>query len=385
MSMTDYEARFSELSRHTLMILPTDTERVRRFIMGLHPTIQAGMAQEVDMGTEYQLVVEIARRIEDYRQRGREQMQQDNRARFFGEFRGAPTMGRGHFGRGQPSRPPHSAPPPPSQGALVRPYFSAMTESSYHPPAVQGSSGRYSEDLPQTSGQGSAAGSAAQPPRGGEQAGRGRPRWGGQAGRGQPATAQPGGGQPTGAPAKFYALPARPDALASDAVITGIIFINGRDASVLFDPGSTYLYVSSLFARFLVISPEPLGTLIHVPTPVGDSVVVDQIYRSYVVTLCGIKTRANLLLLDMIDFEVILGMDWLFPYYAVLDCHAKTVSLVMPGLPRLEWRGSTVDTPSWVISFLKARYMVEKGCLAYLDYVRDTTVESPTIDSVPVV
>ncbi|XP_070035053.1 uncharacterized protein [Nicotiana tomentosiformis] len=74
MSMTDYEARFSELSRHALMILPTDVERVQRFVAGLHPSIRASMAREVEMGTDYQLVVEIARRIEGYHQRGREQM-----------------------------------------------------------------------------------------------------------------------------------------------------------------------------------------------------------------------------------------------------------------------------------------------------------------------
>ncbi|XP_070004489.1 uncharacterized protein [Nicotiana sylvestris] len=78
-------------------------------------------------------------------------------------------------------------------------------------------------------------------------------------------------------------------------------------------------------------------------------------------------------------------MDWLSPYHAVLDYHAKTVSLVMPWLLRLEWKGSIVDTSSRVISFLKARHMVEKGCLAYLAYVRDTTAESSMIDSVPVV
>ncbi|XP_070029898.1 uncharacterized protein [Nicotiana sylvestris] len=227
--------------------------------------------------------------------------------------------------------------------------------------------------------------SVAHPSRGGGQTGRGRPRGGGQTGRGRPATVQSGGGQPTDAPGRFYALPAGLDALASDAVITGIISVSVRDASVLFDLGSTYSYVSSLFARFLVISPEPLGTPVNISTPVGNSVLVDRIYRSCVITLFGFKTRADLMLLDMIDFEIILGMDWLSPYHAVLYCHAKTITLVMPGLPRLKWKGSTVDISSRVISFLKARHMVEKGCLAYLTYVWDATTESLRIDSIPVV
>ncbi|XP_070025786.1 uncharacterized protein [Nicotiana sylvestris] len=398
MSVTDYEAGFSELSRHALMILSMDVERVRRFVAGLHPDIRASMAREVEMGTEYQLVVEITRRIDGYRQRGREQFQQDKRARYSGGFIGAPTRGRGNTGRGQPNMPPYSAPPLPPRGALVRPYFSAMPESSYRPPAIQGSSGGYSGHqgssnayfsvMPESSYrppaiQGSSSGYSASQRRG--QTGRGRPRGGGQVGRVQPATAQLGGRQPTGAPTRFYALPARPDALASDVIIKGIISIYGRDASVLYDPRSTYSYVSSLFARFPVIPPAPLDTPIHVSIPVGDFVVVDRIYRSCMVTFCGFEMREDLLLLDMIDFEIILGMDWLSPYHAILDCHAKTVTLVMLGLPRLEWKDSTVDTSSRVISFLKARYMVEKGCVAYLAYVWDTSAESPMIDSVPVV
>ncbi|XP_070034831.1 uncharacterized protein [Nicotiana tomentosiformis] len=143
MSVTDYEARFFELSRHALMILPTDAERVRRFVVGLHSGIRVNMAREVEMGTSYQLVVEIARRIEGYHQRGREQMQQDKRARFSREFRGAPARGIGQFGRGQPSRPPNPSPLPP-RGAPACHYFSAMPESSFRPPAIQGSSSGYS-------------------------------------------------------------------------------------------------------------------------------------------------------------------------------------------------------------------------------------------------
>ncbi|XP_070057503.1 uncharacterized protein [Nicotiana tomentosiformis] len=132
------------------------------------------------------------------------------------------------------------------------------------------------------------------PPRGGEQVGRGRPR---------------GGSQPGSAPARFYAFLDRPDAIASDTMITSIISICGRDASVLFDRGSTYLYVSSLFSQFLGVPHESLSALVYVSTLVGDFVVVDRIYRSCIITLWGYEIRADLLLLDMTDFEAILDMD----------------------------------------------------------------------------
>ncbi|XP_019231410.1 PREDICTED: uncharacterized protein LOC109212237 [Nicotiana attenuata] len=92
-------------------------------------------------------------------------------------------------------RPVADAPPPP-QGAPVRPYFSAMSEISYRPPAIQGSSSGYSSHQDSSSAYFSAIPETptVRPPRGGEQVGRGRPRGGGQSGGVQPATVQPGGG-----------------------------------------------------------------------------------------------------------------------------------------------------------------------------------------------
>nr|XP_009790808.1 PREDICTED: uncharacterized protein LOC104238210 [Nicotiana sylvestris] len=120
---------------------------------------------------------------------------------------------------------------------------------------------------------------------------------------GHQATVQLGGGHPVISPTRFYAFPARPDAVALDAMIIGIISICGKDASVLFDPDSTNSYVLPLFAHFLAIARKSLSTPIYVSTPVGDSIVVDRIYRSYVVTFCSYETIADLMMLDMTDYE----------------------------------------------------------------------------------
>ena len=38
-----------------------------------------------------------------------------------------------------------------------------------------------------------------------------------------------------------------------------------------------------------------------------------------------------------------------------------------------------------MISFLKARQLVQRGCLAYLAHIRDTSIETPMLESIPVV
>ncbi|XP_070019871.1 uncharacterized protein [Nicotiana sylvestris] len=231
----------------------------------------------------------------------------------------------------------------------------------------------------------------AQPARGKGQGarGRGQPargrgqdfRGGGQLIGGHPRDiVQGGGAQP-----QCYAFPAKPEPESSAVVIAGTVSICSRDASVLFDLGSTYSYVSSYFASYLVMPRDSLSAPVYISTSVGYSIVVDRVYRSYVIVIRGLETRVDLLLLDMVDFDVILGMDWLSRYHAILDCDAKTVTLALPGLPRLEWRGTPGQSTSRVISYVKARRMIEKGCLAVLAYVRDSSAEVPSMDFVPIV
>ncbi|XP_070045204.1 uncharacterized protein [Nicotiana tomentosiformis] len=173
--------------------------------------------------------------------------------------------------------------------------------------------------------------------------------------------------------------------MASDVVITCIVPISYRDASVLFDRSSTYSYMSSYFASCLDMTCDFLVTPIYVSTPIRDSIVIDHVYHSCVVTIGGYERTVDLLFLNIVDFDVILGMDWLSKYHAILDCHAKTVTLAMPGFPMFEWRGSLCHIPSRVVSFLKAQRMVGKGCLLYLAFVRDISADTPTIDSVPII
>ena len=144
-------------------------------------------------------------------------------------------------------------------------------------------------------------------------------------------------------------------------------------ASVLFDPGSTFSYVTSSFANGLNLPCELLDMPIRVSTPVGESVIVEKVYRSCLVTFVGSNTYVDLVILEMVDFDVIQGMTWLSPNFAILDCNAKIVTLDKPGTDPLAWEGDYTSTPVRIISFICAKRMVSKGCLAFLAYLRDDT------------
>ena len=72
-------------------------------------------------------------------------------------------------------------------------------------------------------------------------------------------------------------------------------------------------------------------------------------YRSCLVCLVGYDTWVDLNILRMTDFDIILGMNWLSPYHAILDFYSKTMTLTMSGVPRVEWTHASDSYPSKVI------------------------------------
>ena len=77
----------------------------------------------------------------------------------------------------------------------------------------------------------------------------------------------------------------------------------------------------------------------------------------------------------MQDFDVILGMDWLTKYHAIIDCNRNQVRFQPPGEEQFVFNGVLRQGRLQVISAMKARRMLNKGCIGYLASVVDTTVE----------
>ncbi|XP_070042743.1 uncharacterized protein [Nicotiana tomentosiformis] len=80
-----------------------------------------------------------------------------------------------------------------------------------------------------------------------------------------------------------------------------------------------------------------------------------------------------------------MGMDWLYSYFAKLDCRTRTVWFEIPNEPVIEGKGDDVVPKGRFISYLKATKTINKGCIYHLVRVTDTDVEAATLEFVPVV
>ncbi|RVX14555.1 Transposon Ty3-G Gag-Pol polyprotein [Vitis vinifera] len=125
------------------------------------------------------------------------------------------------------------------------------------------------------------------------------------------------------------------DAQATSDVVTGTLRIHTLFARVLIDPGSTHSFVSVSFAGLLGLPVASMDFDLIVATPVGDSVVASRMLRNS-------------------------------SYHASVDCFEKRVTFSIPGQPKFSFEGKHVDRPLRMISALRASSLLKKGCQGFL-------------------
>ena len=94
---------------------------------------------------------------------------------------------------------------------------------------------------------------------------------------------------------------------------------------------------------------------------------------------------ANLVELDMVNFDVILDMDSFHACHASIYCRTRVVKFKIHNEPVIEWSSSSIVPKGHFILYLKARKLVSKGCIYHLVWLNDSSSEVPLIQSVPIV
>ena len=143
--------------------------------------------------------------------------------------------------------------------------------------------------------------------------------------------------------------------------------------------------MSPVFACKVGWQPSQLRVPLSVATPLSESLETDMIFYSCPVLVMGRELMADLILLDVMDFDVILGMDWLSTHYTTIDCRRKEAIFRIPNDDEFRFRGDRCDKPQNLISAITARKMLRRGCDGYLAIVRNTSAEKGDLNGVPIV
>ncbi|OMO78500.1 Retrotransposon gag protein [Corchorus olitorius] len=115
--------------------------------------------------------------------------------------------------------------------------------------------------------------------------------------------------------------------------ITGTVILFRNYARALIDTGAEHSYVSYGFAQYADIPLSPLFPELIVQTPFGESLLKTEVYRECALLVGHMVFEADLIPLEIYDFDVILGMDRLNKHGAQIDCETKTMMLKKPDFP----------------------------------------------------
>ncbi|XP_070018211.1 uncharacterized protein [Nicotiana sylvestris] len=342
MDVSTYNTKFCKLAIYVSHLVPTEKARVQRFVDGLVGRLYTVVAPQMKT-LSYSDVVDLARKIENKGLEERATSDLRKKAKTGGAFSGGFSENRRAGNQGQQQQQQQ-------QGSQTGTHMSS--QSTYRPHYRQGNRGPSSSGHC-NSGQIYATTPVCQTCGATGTGNRGR-------GAGDRAIMNQGQGNAGRRQARVFAF-TRQDAQASNTVVICILFVCSFDALALIDPGSTHSYVSSYFSLRFSRQPELLNDPFLVVTPVGESLLAEYAYRACQIRVEGRDTLADLIVLDMIDFDMLMGMDWLSSCYAIVDCHAKIVKFEIPNEPSFILRGSQVPKTCKIISFMKSQRLLKKG------------------------
>ena len=109
----------------------------------------------------------------------------------------------------------------------------------------------------------------------------------------------------------------------------------------------------------------------HVTSPLGHSVTVNRVYRNCPIVIQAREFLGDLITLPFREFDLITRMDWLSNHQAIVDCGQKTVVLRCSDQSEVIVQGIRSGAMSNVISTMKARRLMMKGCETFLSLILD--------------
>ena len=92
----------------------------------------------------------------------------------------------------------------------------------------------------------------------------------------------------------------------------------------------------------------------------GGSVISEMMLLGQSIMIQGRQLLVDLIVFEMPDFDMILGMDFLGRYGAEIDCKKKKVRFNLDSGDQFEFGEGHIQ--SLMINMLKASKMLKKGC-----------------------
>ncbi|TYJ95735.1 ty3-gypsy retrotransposon protein [Cucumis melo var. makuwa] len=136
--------------------------------------------------------------------------------------------------------------------------------------------------------------------------------------------------------------------------------------------GFSHSFISSAFVLHARLEVDSLHHVLSVSTSSGKCMLSKEKVKACQIDIAGHVIKVTLLVLDMLDFDVILGMDWLAANYASIDCSRKKVAFNPHSMVSFKFKGEGSRSLPQVISTMRASKLLSQGTWSILASVVDT-------------
>ncbi|XP_075480667.1 uncharacterized protein LOC142521334 [Primulina tabacum] len=346
MSVVEYTSQFNALGSYAPAIMADEVLKLHCFKRGLNSRIQSALA--VYQPANFSDLMGAAIRAEaDIRRR-------EGKNRNKRPHSGQPSQGKPMFKR------PNQSGGPPSGHSPATNYQGLKS--------CQTCGFRHAAECRRASGCPTAANRPAGPNRGtGPNAG---------AGPSKPKEDKPN--------TRIFAI-TQEEADDANEVVSGTILIQQVPAYALFDCGATHSFMSKRFAKKLGHKLENLAEPFRIATPTTRAIETHEIYRDCKISISNQTFSADLIQLIMVDFDIILGMDWLARNNAIVDCKGKRFKLRTPDREEVVFHGKSKERKS-VLSASQAWKAMKSEEYIYLAMVSEVREEVELkLEDIPIV
>ncbi|GJR04695.1 putative reverse transcriptase domain-containing protein [Tanacetum coccineum] len=175
-------------------------------------------------------------------------------------------------------------------------------------------------------------------------------------------------------------------------VITGTFLLNNLYASILFNTGVDRSFMSTAFSSLIDIVPTALDHDYDVKLADGKTIRVNTIIRGCTLNFLNHPFNIDLIPVELGSFDVIISMDWLVKYHAIVVYDEKIVCIPFGNeifIVHGDRRNNGHESRLNIISCIKTQKYFLKGCHVFLAHVTAKKAEDKSeekqLKDVPIV
>ena len=150
--------------------------------------------------------------------------------------------------------------------------------------------------------------------------------------------------------ARLYAYTNANVMASTSSVMAGQTLLDSYEVYTLFDSGASHSFISTKLALSLSNSSNRTLKLMRIVLLTGEILQLEFFLRQISITINGVTLRADLIVIEIKDFDVILGMDFLGKHNAIINYHHRKVTFIPEDGEYFSFKGRSLLNHKMIIS-----------------------------------